>query len=92
MLVLASTSPYRRSLLERLGLPFVVARPDADETPLPGEAPADLALRLSRDKALSVAAGHAGSLIIGSDQVAVLGSQILGKPGNHANAVAQLRR
>lgn len=92
MLVLASTSPYRRSLLERLGLPFTVARPDTDETPRPGEAPADLALRLSRDKALSVAPSHPGALIIGSDQVAVLDGQILGKPGNHVNATAQLQR
>lgn len=92
MLVLASTSPYRRSLLERLGLPFSVAKPNTDETPRPGEAPEGLAVRLSRDKALSVAQTHPQSLIIGSDQVAILDGQILGKPGNHANATIQLRR
>lgn len=91
MLVLASTSPYRRALLERLEMPFSVVKPDADETPRPGEAPDALALRLSCDKALSVARNHQDALIIGSDQVAVLDGRILGKPGNHPNATAQLR-
>ena len=90
-LVLASTSPYRRALLERLGLPFTVARPDVDETPRPGELPAALALRLSEEKALAVAAAHPDSLLIGSDQVAVLDGAPLSKPLSHANAVVQLR-
>jgi septum formation protein len=88
-LVLASTSRYRRELLERLGLAFEVARPDADETPLAGEAPAELALRLSVLKARSVAAGDA--LVIGSDQAAALEGRLFGKPGNHDAAVLQLR-
>lgn len=91
LLVLASTSPYRKTLLERLGLPFSVARPAVDETARPGEAPADLALRLAQEKAEAVAAAHPGSLIIGSDQVAQLGDRRLSKPGTHENAVAQLR-
>lgn len=91
-LVLASTSPYRRALLDRLGLPFVVASPGVNETPSPGEAPDALAMRLARAKAAAVAGSHPDSLIIGSDQVALLDGEILGKPGNHANAVAQLRR
>lgn len=91
-LVLASTSPYRRALLERLGLPFKVASPGVDEAPLPGEPPDALAMRLAQAKAIAVAGAHPGSLIIGSDQVAVLDGEVLGKPGNHANAVKQLRR
>ena len=91
-LVLASTSPYRRSLLERLGLPFTVASSGVDETPQPGEAPEALAMRLAQAKAAAVAIDHPGALIIGSDQVAMLDGDVLGKPGNHANAVAQLRR
>lgn len=90
-LVLASTSPYRRALLERLRLPFTVARPEVDETPRPGERPAALALRLSEEKALAVAAAHPDSLLIGSDQVAVLDGAPLSKPLSHANAVAQLQ-
>jgi septum formation protein len=92
MIILASTSPYRRVLLERLGLPFDVSKPNTDETPLPGEKPEALALRLAREKALSVAPAHPDCLIIGSDQVAVLEDTILGKPGDHANATAQLKR
>ena len=90
-LVLASTSPYRRALLERLRLPFTVARPEVDETPRHGEQPAALALRLSEEKALAVAAAHPDSLLIGSDQVAVLDGAPLSKPLSHANAVTQLR-
>ena len=88
-LVLASTSRYRRELLERLGLVFEVVKPDADETPLAGEAPAELALRLSVLKARSVTAGDA--LVIGSDQAAALEGRLFGKPGNHEAAVRQLR-
>lgn len=90
-LVLASTSRYRRELLSRLGLPFAVARPDTDETPLPGEAPAMLALRLAEAKARAVAADFPGSLVIGSDQVAEMNGRIFGKPGDHARATAQLK-
>lgn len=90
-LILASTSPYRRALLERLHLPFDVARPDVDETPRPGEAPEALAVRLSCEKAEAVAAAHPHALLIGSDQVAVLGGMPLSKPLTHENAVAQLR-
>jgi septum formation protein len=89
-LILASTSPYRRSLLERLQLPFRCLAPDADETPLPGEAPAALAARLALAKARSIARAHPASLVIGSDQVAALGDRLLGKPGNYANAREQL--
>ncbi|RYY75916.1 MAG: septum formation inhibitor Maf [Comamonadaceae bacterium] len=91
-LVLGSTSRYRRELLERLRLPFDVAPPEVDETPLPGEAPAVLARRLAAAKAAAVAALHPDAIVIGSDQVADLDGEPLGKPGNHANAVAQLRR
>ncbi|MGV3572093.1 MAG: Maf family nucleotide pyrophosphatase [Ramlibacter sp.] len=91
-LVLGSTSRYRRELLERLRLPFTVVPPEVDETPLPGEAPAALARRLAAAKAGAVAALHPDAVVIGSDQVADLDGEPLGKPGNHANAVAQLRR
>lgn len=90
-LILASTSPYRRELLERLRLPFEVIAPEVDETPLPGEQPATLARRLARAKAADVAARHPGAVVIGSDQVADLDGTPLGKPGNHERAVAQLR-
>lgn len=89
-LVLASTSPFRRELLARLGLPFTALPPVADETPLPGETAPTLVARLAEAKARSLAAPQPHALIIGSDQVAVLDGQILGKPGNHARAVAQL--
>jgi septum formation protein len=88
-LVLASSSRYRKALLERLGLPFETFSPDIDETPLAGEAPADTALRLSLLKAQ--AGARRGELIIGSDQVAASGERRYGKPGNHANAARQLR-
>lgn len=91
-LVLGSTSRYRRELLQRLGLPFTVAAPDADETPLPGETPRALALRLALAKAHAVAAQHPDAVIIGSDQVADLHGQPLGKPGTHERASAQLQR
>lgn len=91
-LILGSTSRYRSELLERLRIPFEVAAPDVDETPLPGESPRDLALRLSLAKARAVAARFPHAVVIGSDQVADLHGEPLGKPGNHANAVAQLRR
>jgi septum formation protein len=90
-LLLASTSKYRRELLGRLGLAFETAAPQADETPLPGEAPADTALRLSVLKAESLRARYADALIIGSDQVASCGEARLGKPGDHGNATRQLR-
>ncbi len=91
-LILASTSIYRRGLLERLGLPFTVARPDTDETPLPGEPPQALAERLALAKAEVVLAGAADDTwVIGSDQVAELDGRPLGKPGRHAAAVAQLQ-
>ena len=87
-LILASTSRYRRELLERLRLPFHVARPDADESPLAEEAPPALAQRLARAKALTIATQHPESWIIGSDQVAALGGQALGKPGTRENAIS----
>lgn len=90
-LILASTSAYRRALLERLRLPFDVLAPNVDETPLAGELPVQTALRLAESKAEAVAPAAGSALIIGSDQVAVLGGQKLGKPGDHAAAVKQLR-
>ena len=90
-LVLASTSPYRRELLGRLGLSFEVANPETDETPLPGESPTATALRLSEAKARAVAQQYPEALIIGSDQVAVMDGRVFGKPGTHAKAVEQLR-
>jgi septum formation protein len=91
-LVLGSTSPYRRELLSRLHLEFQVAAPDVDETPLLGETPHGLAVRLALAKAKSVAAKFPDAVVIGSDQVADMDGEPLGKPGNHDNAVAQLRR
>jgi septum formation protein len=91
-LVLGSTSVYRRELLSRLRLPFTVEPPEVDETPLAGERPAELARRLSAAKAAAVAQRHPQAVVIGSDQVADLDGEPLGKPGNHANALAQLRR
>jgi septum formation protein len=90
-LVLASTSPYRRELLERLKLPFDVASPDVDETPLGGELPEETALRLAELKAKAVKDQFGRALIIGSDQVAVLEGRQLGKPHTHDNAVRQLQ-
>jgi septum formation protein len=91
-LILGSTSRYRKELLSRLGLPFEVAAPEVDETPQPNEAPKDLALRLALAKARAVACKYPDAVVIGSDQVADLDGQALGKPGNHTNAVKQLQR
>ena len=91
-LILASSSAYRRELLERLRLPFEVMAPDIDESALPGEAPEATALRLARAKAQAVAARAPGSVVIGSDQVATLDGEQIGKPGDHANAMAQLQK
>ena len=91
-LVLGSTSRYRRELLSRLGLPFEVDSPDVDETPQAGEAPAALAQRLALAKARAVAQRHPQAVVIGSDQVADLRGEPLGKPGNHERAVVQLQR
>lgn len=90
-LILASTSQFRRELLTRLQIPFTAIAPDADETPHPSESPAQTAERLSELKARAVAAQHPNSLIIGSDQVAYMGSQRFGKPGSRENAIAQLQ-
>ncbi|KFL37480.1 Maf family protein [Arenimonas donghaensis] len=89
-LVLASTSRYRRELLERLALPFTVQRPEVDETPRPGEAPRDLARRLAQAKARAVAADQPQAWVIGSDQVAERDGQPVGKPGSAENAITQL--
>lgn len=89
-IVLASTSPYRRTLLERLRLDFETAAPDCDETRDPGETAGALVGRLAEDKARSVGERHPQALIIGSDQVAALDERILTKPGTHARAVEQL--
>jgi septum formation protein len=91
-LVLGSTSRYRRELLERLRVPFEVAAPDVDEAPLPGEAPLALAQRLALAKAQAVAAKYPHAVVIGSDQVADLHGEPLGKPGTHERATDQLRR
>lgn len=91
-LILASTSRYRKALLEKLGLPFQCASPEVDETPIPGESAEALVRRLARAKAMAIAERHDHGLIIGSDQVCVCDGQILGKPGTVENAVAQLMR
>jgi MAF protein len=91
-LVLGSTSPYRRELLGRLGLPFDTSRPDTDETALPNESPDGLVRRLAEAKARSVAASRPESLVIGSDQVAVLDDEVIGKPGSPDAAREQLQR
>lgn len=91
-LVLGSTSRYRRELLSRLGLPFDVVSPEVDETPLPGETPQALACRLALAKAHAVSALHPCAVVIGSDQVADLHGEPMGKPGTHARATAQLQR
>jgi septum formation protein len=91
-LILGSTSRYRKELLSRLRIPFEVAAPDVDETPLNNEAPSNLALRLALAKAKAVAQKYPHAVVIGSDQVADLEGSPLGKPGNHANAVLQLQR
>jgi septum formation protein len=91
-LILASTSAFRRELLGRLRLPFEVCAPGVDESPRPGEAPQAIALRLSLEKARAVAARNPDALVIGSDQTATIdGQAVIGKPGTHERAVAQLR-
>ena len=90
-IVLASTSRYRRELLERLRLPFEVRSPDVDETPLAGERPLQLARRLALAKADAIAGRDIEAVVIGSDQVADLDGRSIGKPGDHARATAQLR-
>ena len=90
-ILLASSSPYRQSLLERLGLTFTVTKPDIDESRLDGESAHDMVARLAEAKARAVAAGQTDTVIIGSDQAAVRGDQVLGKPGSVENALAQLR-
>jgi len=91
-LILASTSPFRRELLTRLGLPFTVQAPAVDETRRPGETAPELVARLAEWKAAAVARTEPAALIIGSDQVAVLEGVIIGKPGDHQRAVAQLQQ
>jgi len=90
-LILGSSSPFRAEILSKLGLPFITASPDIDESSLTGEKPEQLVQRLSEQKAYKIAESYPNALIIGSDQVAVLDGEILGKPGNHENAVKQLR-
>ncbi|MBW3163915.1 Maf family protein [Ferrimonas balearica] len=90
VLVLGSTSPFRRELLGKLGLPFECDKPEVDETPLPDETAQQLVTRLAEAKAKAVAERHPNALIIGSDQVAVVAGNILGKPHTHEKAVAQL--
>lgn len=92
VLILGSTSVYRRELLARLQIPFEIVSPDVDETPVAGEMPADLARRLALAKARAVAARFPQAVVIGSDQVADLDGEPLGKPGNHERATDQLRR
>jgi len=89
-LVLASTSRYRQELLARLGIPFETAAPGVDESPVAGETPQRLALRLACAKAQAARAAFSDALIIGCDQVAVVGAMLLNKPGTHARAVEQL--
>ena len=89
-LVLGSTSPFRKALLDKLGIPFITDTPNTDETRRPGETPDRLVRRLAEDKARDVASRFPDALVIGSDQVACVGDEILGKPGNRENAIAQL--
>lgn len=90
-IILGSSSPYRSELLAKLKLPFTTASPNIDETPLVGESPAQLVLRLAESKARKVAESNLSALVIGSDQVAVLDGQILGKPGTDDKAITQLQ-
>jgi septum formation protein len=90
-LILASSSRYRRELLDRLGVPYTCESPDIDETGIPGETPQDAAMRLAEAKARKVWEAHPGSVVIGSDQVADLAGVRLGKPHNRENAIRQLR-
>lgn len=91
-LILGSSSKYRKALLDRLAIPYTVVSPDVDETPLPGETPESLARRLALAKARAVGRLYPASVVIGSDQVADLNGEPLGKPGTHERAVEQLRR
>ena len=91
-LILASTSRYRRELLERLAIPFSVVKPDVDETQLAGESPLANCRRLAFEKASSVATKHPDAIVIGSDQVLDLDDEAMSKPGNFATALAQLKR
>lgn len=90
-LVLASSSPFRRELLQRFGVPFAVASPQTDETPHERESPFMLVKRLSQAKAAAVAPQFPDALIIGCDQIAILDERVIGKPGSHENAIAQLQ-
>jgi len=90
-LILASTSPYRRRLLQRLQIPFRALPPGTDETVLPGETPEELVTRLALAKANAIATLHRDALVIGSDQVATLDGRVIGQPGEHGAAVSQLR-
>lgn len=89
-IVLGSTSPFRKALMEKLQIPFVTAAPDIDESRLKGESPEDMVRRLSVEKARKVAESHPHALIIGSDQCAVIDGEVTGKPGTHEKAVQQL--
>jgi septum formation protein len=91
-LILGSSSPYRKALLEKLGLPFQCYSPDIDESRRPNESPVELVERLAIAKARETAKTHIDALIIGSDQVAVLDGDIVGKPGNHEIATRQLKQ
>ena len=91
ILVLASTSPFRQQILRKLNIDFIVDSPEVNEEALDNESPVELVKRLSKSKALAVANRHPQALIIGSDQVAVLDREILGKPHSHENAVKQLK-
>ncbi|BEI40523.1 Maf-like protein [Polynucleobacter sp. HIN9] len=91
-LILASSSPYRQQLLERLGMPFVAIAPNLDESPLLGETPKNLTLRLAQAKAQAIASLHRNAWVIGSDQSADLNGHMIGKPGSHAAALAQLKQ
>ena len=91
-LILASSSPYRQQLLQRLGVPFVAIAPNLDESPLPGETPKNLTLRLAQAKAQAIASLHPNAWVIGSDQSADLNGRVIGKPGSHAAALAQLKQ
>jgi septum formation protein len=89
-LILASSSPYRQQLLQRIGVPFTVVAPEIDESPRPAEEPAELVRRLASEKAMAVAATHPDQVVIGSDQLASLEGRVLGKPGSAEKAVEQL--
>ena len=91
-LILASSSRYRKELLSRLHMPFETATPDIDETPVDGEEPEETALRLAKEKARAIASIFPNALVIGSDQVATLDGEHIGKPGTHDNALQQLKK